>query len=75
MLLLEIPGLPLALPGIMTSAIFVFYNGAVELPAQQIETHLEFSPDFLDAAKAMLRDFIERTEASRASGDGQSSRS
>lgn len=39
------------------------YCGAVQLTKQQIEHHLEFSPDLLDAAKAMLRDFIERMDA------------
>lgn len=41
------------------------FHGGVELTEQQIENHLDFSPDFLDAAKDMLRDFIARTEALR----------
>jgi hypothetical protein len=40
-------------------------HGGVELTEQQVETHLEFSPAFLDTAKAMLSDFIKRTEARR----------
>jgi hypothetical protein len=41
------------------------FDGAVELTEQQIENYLDFSPEFLDTAKAMLRDFIDRTESSR----------
>jgi hypothetical protein len=41
---------------------------AHELPLtrQQIEGYLDFDPEFLDVAKTMLRDFIDRTEGRRS---------
>lgn len=35
--------------------------GEVPLTRQQIETHLDFDPEFLEVAKDMLRDFIDRS--------------
>jgi hypothetical protein len=40
-------------------------SGTVALTEQQVETFLDFDPVFLDVAKDMLRDFIERTERIR----------
>lgn len=40
-------------------------SGGVPLTRQQIESYLDFDPDFTDAAKDMLKDFIDRTEARR----------
>ena len=42
-------------------------SGTVTLTKQQIEAYLDFNPDFLEAAKGMLRDFIDRTETKRGS--------
>ena len=33
----------------------------VSLTRQQIETYLDFDPEFLEVAKVMLRDFIDRS--------------
>jgi hypothetical protein len=40
-------------------------SGTLPLTEQQVETFLDFDPDFLDVAKDMLRNFIERTERIR----------
>jgi hypothetical protein len=40
-------------------------SGAVAPTEQQVETCLDFAPDFLDVAKNMLRAFIEKTEGIR----------
>ena len=40
-------------------------SGTVALTVQQVETFLDFDPDFLDVARDMLRAFIEKTEAIR----------
>jgi hypothetical protein len=42
------------------------FHGGVELTEQQIESYLDFSPAFLELAKTMLKDFIERTEKRRS---------
>ena len=42
------------------------YHGSVELTEQQIRSHLEFSPDFIEPAKEMLLDFIQQTESKRS---------
>jgi hypothetical protein len=40
-------------------------SGTVALTEQQVESFLDFDPDFLDVAKNMLRAFIEKTEGVR----------
>lgn len=40
--------------------------GELPLTRQQIETYLDFDPAFLDIAKTILRDFIDRTEGPEA---------
>jgi hypothetical protein len=39
------------------------FHGTIPQSEKQVETYLDFSPDFLDQAKKMLQDFIRRTEA------------
>jgi hypothetical protein len=36
--------------------------GELPLTRQQMESYLDFDPAFLDVAKSILRDFIDRTE-------------
>ena len=41
--------------------------GTRELPLtrEQIEGYLDFDPEFMDVARSMLRDFLDRTERGR----------
>jgi hypothetical protein len=49
----------------LTESVAASTSGEFGLTRQQLETYLDFDPDFLDTAKDMLRDFIGKTEASR----------
>jgi hypothetical protein len=49
----------------LTESVAASTSGKLGLTRQQLETYLDFDPDFLDTAKDMLRDFIGKTEASR----------
>jgi hypothetical protein len=40
-------------------------SGAIALTEQQVESFIDFDPDFLDEAKDMLRAFIEKAEGIR----------
>ena len=40
----------------------VLPSGTIALTEQQVESFLDFDPEFLDVAKDMLRVFIEKTE-------------
>jgi hypothetical protein len=42
------------------------FHGVVALTEQQVKTYLDFDPNFLDVAKKMLREFIDRTESARS---------
>jgi hypothetical protein len=48
--------------GILSGAVSPCISGQIPLTRQQIETYLDFDPDYLDTAKAMLKDFITQTE-------------
>lgn len=72
----EIPGKPLdfgpayvdaakSLLATLSDQVAPIPSGTAALTEQQVENFLDFDPDFLDVAKGMLRDFIERTERIR----------
>jgi hypothetical protein len=42
------------------------FHGSIPQSQEQIETYLDFNPDFLDQARQMLADFIKRTEIHRS---------
>jgi hypothetical protein len=43
----------------------VLQHDALPVPAEDIDSYLDFDPAFADAARAMLQEFIRRTEATR----------
>ena len=55
----------LATLALSTNVTHDAFLGAPALTKQQMETYLDFDPVFLDAAKTMLLDFIERMERRR----------
>ncbi len=40
--------------------------GGIPLTRQQIQTYLDFDPEFIDVAKSMLRDFVDRADPNKS---------